>query len=159
MVDEQQMFQALANIIKSKDIARLIKSLIIETDEGEYLLYGLYTIKKVNNFYQVSVGSDVKNVFSNLKTAVSWATVESKNNFMLASRIDVLDKSISSAEFNVDLYKKLYKKTRDTDMKVIYLNKLQDETMKRRKLARELDVHIEKIQQWQLKQFENQTSK
>lgn len=159
MIDEQHMFQALANIIRSKDIINLIKTLIIETDDGEYLLYGLYTIKKINDTYTVSVGSEIKNTFSSLKTAVSWATVESKNNFMLAKRIDILDKSISSADFNVGLYKKLYKKTKDIELKVIYLNKLQNETMKRKTLTFELDSHINKIQKWQMGQFKNQTSK
>jgi len=159
MIDEQQMFSALASIIKSKDIANLIKNLIIETDDGEYLLYGLYTIKKSNGLYVVTIGSDVKNTFNNLKTAVTWATLDSKNNIMLAKRVDTLDKAISGSDFTINLHKKLYKKTKDIDMKVIYLNKLQDETLKRKKLTNELDTYITRTQNWQLDQFKKQTTK
>ena len=159
MIDEQQMFSALASIIKSKDIANLIKNLIIETDDGEYLLYGLYTIKKSNGLYVVTIGSDIKNTFNNLKTAVTWATLDSKNNIMLAKRVDTLDKAISGSDFTIDLHKKLYKKTKDIDMKVIYLNKLQDETLKRKKLTNELDTYITRTQNWQLDQFKKQTTK
>lgn len=159
MIDEQQMFSALASIIKSKDIANLIKNLIIETDDGEYLLYGLYTIKKSNGLYVVTIGSDVKNTFNNLKTAVTWATLDSKNNIMLAKRVDTLDKAISGSDFTINLHKKLYKKTKDIDMKVIYLNKLQDETLKRKKLTNELDTYIIRTQNWQLDQFKKQTTK
>ena len=159
MIDEQQMFSALASIIKSKDIANLIKNLIIETDDGEYLLYGLYTIKKSNGLYVVTIGSDVKNTFNNLKTAVTWATLDSKNNIMLAKRVDTLDKAISGSDFTISLHKKLYKKTKDIDMKVIYLNKLQDETLKRKKLTNELDTYIIRTQNWQLDQFKKQTTK
>lgn len=159
MIDEQQMFSALASIIKSKDIANLIKNLIIETDDGEYLLYGLYTIKKSNGLYVVTIGSDVKNTFNNLKTAVTWATLDSKNNIMLAKRVDTLDKAISGSDFTISLHKKLYKKTKDIDMKVIYLNKLQDETLKRKKLTNELDTYITRTQNWQLDQFKKQTTK
>ena len=159
MIDEQQMFSALASIIKSKDIANLIKNLIIETDDGEYLLYGLYTIKKSNGLYVVTIGSDIKNTFNNLKTAVTWATLDSKNNIMLAKRVDMLDKAISGSDFTIDLHKKLYKKTKDIDMKVIYLNKLQNETLKRKKLSSELDTYITRTQNWQLDQFKKQTSK
>ena len=159
MIDEQHMFHALANIIKSKDIANLIKTVIIEPNDGEYLLYGLYTIRKSDDLYEVSIGSEIKNSFSNLKTAVTWATLDSKNNIMLSQQVNTLDKAISSTEFSIELYKRLHRRTKDIDMKVVYLNKLQDETLKRKKLTRELDLHISKTQAWQLRQFKNQTSK
>ena len=159
MIDEQHMFSALASIIRSKDIAKLIKNLIIETDEGVYLLYGLYTIQKIDGLYTVSIGTDVKNTFANLKTAVTWATLDSKNNIMLANRVNILDKAISGSDFNIDLHKRLYKKTKDIGMKVIYLNKLQAETLKRKKLSSELEGHIINTQNWQLDQFNKQTSK
>ena len=159
MIDEQKMFHSLANIIKSKDIANLIKTVIIEPNDGEYLLYGLYTIRKSDDLYEVSIGSEVKNIFSNLKTAVTWATLDSKNNIMLSQKVNSLDKAISSTDFSIELYKRLHRRSKDIDMKVVYLNKLQDETLKRKKLTRELELHISKTQSWQLSQFKNQTSK
>lgn len=153
------MFSALTNLLKSKSTVDLLKTLVLQNDEGDYLMFGTYIIRKVDDLYQISVGSTVLDTFSTLKTAVTWITMNHRNMINEANDVNLLDKNISSTEFSIELHKRMYKRTKDSEMKIIYLNKLQQSMLKKRKLTSELDEHIRKIQTWQLNKFKQQTTK
>lgn len=159
MITEQQMNDAFTHLFKSKQTRNLIESIVLKDDDGNYLLFGMYVIKNVDGLYEVSIGSTVKNTFSTLRTAVVWATMDKRNRILDAEQVSTLDKNLYSAEFNIELHKKLYKKTKDIDMKVIYLNKLQKDMSTKKNLVQELDRFAKNAQLWQLKKFQEQTSK
>jgi len=159
MIDEKKLFTALTNIISSPRTTRLLKSLILPNGNGEYLLFGIYVIRKEKNCYSVHIGDQELNTFSDLKTAVTWATMDHRNLIMDSNKVDSLDKQINSSDFNIELYKKLYKKSKDVDLKAIYLNKLQTNSMKKKELTNELEIHIRKMQKWQQSKFAEQTTK
>jgi hypothetical protein len=159
MITEQQMHDAFTQLFKSSRTRDLIESIVLKDEEGNYLLFGIYVIKKTGDIYEVSIGSTVKNTFSTLRTAVVWATMDKRNKILDAEQVSILDKNLYSAEFNIELHKKLYKKTKDVDMKVIYLNKLQKDMSNKKSLTQELDRFARNVQLWQLKKFQEQTSK
>lgn len=159
MIDENKLFTALTNIISSPKTTKLLKSLILPNGHGEYLLFGIYVIRKERDCYSVHIGNEQINTFSDLKTAVTWATMDHRNLIMDSNKVNMLDKQINSSEFNIELYKKMYKKSKDVDMKAIYLNKLQTNTIKKKELTYELDLHIKKMQKWQQSKFAEQTTK
>lgn len=159
MIDENKLFTALTNIISSPRTTKLLKSLILPNGNGEYLLFGIYVIIKERDCYSVHIGNEQINTFSDLKTAVTWATMDHRNLIMESNKVSMLDKQINSSEFNIELYKKMYKKSKDVDMKAIYLNKLQTNTIKKKELTCELDLHIRKMQKWQQSKFAEQTTK
>lgn len=159
MIDENKLFTALTNIISSPRTTRLLKTLILPNGNGEYLLFGVYVIRKEKDCYSVHIGSELINSFTDLKTAVTWATMDHRNLIMDSNKVDSLDKQINSSEFNIGLYKKLYKKTKDVDLKAIYLNKLQTNSIKKKELTYELEFHIRKMQKWQQSKFAEQTTK
>lgn len=159
MITEQQMNDAFTHLFKSRQTKDLIESIILQDDNGDYLLFGIYVVKHVDGLYQVSIGSSIKNTFSTLRTAVVWATMDKRNKILDAERVSILDKNLYSAEFNIELHKKLYKKTKDIDMKVIYLNKLQKDMGTKKNLMQELDRFARNAQLWQLNKFQEQTSK
>lgn len=159
MIDENKLFTALTNIISSPRTTKLLKSLILPNGNGEYLLFGIYVIIKERDCYSVHIGNEQINTFSDLKTAVTWATMDYRNLIMESNKVSMLDKQINSSEFNIELYKKMYKKSKDVDMKAIYLNKLQTNTIKKKELTCELDLHIRKMQKWQQSKFAEQTTK
>ncbi len=159
MIEENKLFTALTNIISSPRTTKLLKSLILPNGNGEYLLFGIYVILKERDCYSVHIGNEQINTFSDLKTAVTWATMDHRNLIMESNKVSMLDKQINSSEFNIELYKKMYKKSKDVDMKAIYLNKLQTNTIKKKELTCELDLHIRKMQKWQQSKFAEQTTK
>ena len=159
MINDQHMLDAFTHFFKSNQTKELIKSIVLKDDAGRYLLFGVYVIKNNDNLYEVSIGSSVKHNFTSIKTAVTWATLDKLNRIIDADKVSWLDQSLHSADFNIELHKKLYKKTKDIDMKVIYLNKLQQDMDKKKILTKELDRFVRFVQQWQLKKFQEQTSK
>lgn len=153
------MFSALTDLLKSKNTIELLKTLVLQNDKGEYLLFGTYIIKKLNDEYNVAVGTSSNKTFSNLKTAVTWATMDHRNMIMEANTVDHLDRTLSGAEFTIELYKKMYKKAKNSEMKIIYLNKLQQGIIKKKKLSDELEGYIRRTQEWQRSRFAKQTTK
>lgn len=159
MITDQQMYDAFTHLFKSKQTKELVESIVLKDDEGNYLLFGIYVIKNVDGLYEVSIGSSVQQTFSTIKTAVVWCTMDKRKRILDAERVSLLDKNLYSTDFSIELHKKLYKKTKDVDMKVIYLNKLQKDMDKKKQLVQELDRFVRVSQQWQLKKFQEQTSK
>lgn len=159
MINDQQMHDAFTHLFKSKQTKELVESIVLKDDDGNYLLFGIYVIKNVDDLYEVSIGSSIQHTFGSIKTAVVWCTMDKRNRILDAEKVSMLDKNLYSTDFSIELHKKLYKKTKDIDMKVIYLNKLQKDMDKKKHLVQELDRFVRTAQQWQFKKFQEQTSK
>lgn len=159
MITNQQMYDAFTHLFKSKQTKDLVESIVLRDENGNYLLFGVYVIKNIDGLYEVSIGSSIQHTFTTIKTAVVWCTMDKRNRIIDAEKVSMLDKNLYSTDFSIELHKKLYKKTKDIDMKVIYLNKLQKDMDKKKQLAQELDRFVRTAQEWQLKKFQEQTSK
>jgi hypothetical protein len=115
---------------------------LIKTDAG-ILIFGEYLIARIKDGYRIYTKNTFTEVeFSNIKNAFAWVIFDRAHRFKVCQRIVDLDAKISSLSVEIDLHRKSSTKS-DTGKYVILLNKIQDETLKRQELVKELENYLE----------------
>ncbi len=124
-----------------KDIKELF---IVQEDDGSYNIFGTYLITKKGELYFVSLINDPYVLpidFSSLKYAVTYCVFDKNRKEKETKRLCELDRYIGSLNVNIAQHEKMVKKAPDSD-KLIYVAKLNEEKLKKRKLLQELERYL-----------------
>ena len=124
-----------------KDIKELF---IVQEDDGSYNIFGTYLIKKQGELYFVTMMNDpsVEALdFSSLKYAVTYCVFDKNKRNKENKRLYELDRSIGSLNVHIAQHEKMVKKSTVPD-KFIYVAKLGEEKLMKRKFMRELEQYL-----------------
>ena len=147
---EEKLYGALKNILSGTDI----EGKIIYKDQESYCLFGKYSIIKTEDGYVASKNHyDTTQVFSQLKNAVTWVTLDNLNLIIEASRVCMLDKQICDAKIQMQVHQRMCKLAKDLDSYVLYKAKLQEDLNKKSVLTRELEGFVDMTKRWQYRAF------
>ena len=92
--------------------------------------------------------------FNELKNAVAWCTFDKRNMLYQADRILKLDNLLAGLEVDISLHTKIFKNTKNTDDKLIFLAKLSEDKIKKKKITDELYTYVSDSKRWQTKRFD-----
>jgi len=147
--------RTLLQIINSNDIKKL-QSLLITEEAGKYHLFNDYVIEKQSDdTVLVSVNrQSISQVFSNIKNAVAWCICNKRNKYYEATRIVELDRRLIGLEMDIKIHKKLFLKSKEEEMKLLYFDKLNENKLKKAHLTEYLNSYILESTRWQRKRFE-----
>ena len=128
---------------------------IFKNDDGSYELFDRYIISETkNDTFTVSIrNSYTIKIFNSLKNAVTWCTFEKRNKFYQSTRIEQLDTAIGSINVSINIHQTLIKKSKELDKKMIYIAKLNEERLRRKSMATEMNSYIVESKYWQTKKF------
>jgi hypothetical protein len=153
---EQRMFNMLTRILDKDRISKLESQLIYQEKDGSYVMFGEYTITQTKSGYVLKKTHTFTVItFVELRNATTWATLDKLNRVIESNKVLELDAQLSGASENMKVHDKLCKATKDLDKKTIYLNKLNEDRVKKRRILAELDSFVERAKAWQFKQFEH----
>ena len=159
-MNETQMFATLKNMLSKEILDSMMENLVYQEPNGDYVLFNKYVISSTASGWVVLRSSDeLTHTFTTLKNAVTWATMDKRNLVMAANDMTTLDRQLEGMNFNIEVHKNLCKTTKDIGMKIIYLNKLQQDILKKQSLSARLESYANNIRNWQFKQFKQQTAK
>lgn len=129
---------------KSNLVSKIKEVFIVRENDGSYNLFGSYVIKlKKHGMYSIRIISnpDVNNIeFSNLRYAVTYCVFKKNNKFKETERLKMLDEYIGSLDVNIAQNKKLMRNSEIPD-KFIYLAKLNEYQIKKKRALKEIDVY------------------
>ena len=144
--------------VNSKELSKKIKDLlIVRENDGSYNLFGKYIIKPSNNgLYELTLLNEdtIKISFSSLKNAVTWCVFEKNNKYKEIKHIQDLDNLIGSLEVHIAQYKNLAIKTKDRELKDIYMAKLFEDKLRKKQAVDQLNSYVAWSKYWQEKKFE-----
>lgn len=129
---------------------------IFRNEDGSYDLFNKYRItKKEQNIYEVSrIYGDQIYLVSSLKNAVTWCIYEKRNKWAISNRILEIDKKIAGIDVSMALHKRMIESAKDNDSKLVLLNKLNEEKIKKKSMLQELTEYINRSKLLQAKTFE-----
>jgi hypothetical protein len=149
------MFNTLARILEKGNLEKLEGKLVYQDNDGSYNLYGEYVIQKSSKGYVLEKKHTFTVlVFGELRHAVTWAAFDKLNRIIESNKILELDRQLSGTSENMKAHDKLCKSAKDLDKKTIYLNKLNEDRVKKRRILSEMEDFVEKAKIWQYRQFE-----
>lgn len=145
----------LAKIMKPDLIGNLEDVIIFQNIDGSYELFNTYRIAKtIKNDYVVTMKSTFTTyTFNDLKHAVAWCTFDKRNLLYQSERILYLDNLLAGIEVDILLHTKIFKNTKNSDDKLIFLAKLSEDKLKKKQFVDELYTYINDSKRWQIKRF------
>jgi hypothetical protein len=120
-----------------------LKDLLITRDQkGRYSLYGRYTIvPNKKGLFRVYT-RDINVEFELLRNALAWCVLHHAKKSREASRIEELDLKLSSVKTDLLIHKNMLRKNSKKDTKWIYINKIQEDNIKKYTILNEIKTHI-----------------
>ena len=154
-IDVAKIEKKLNNIISTNEFSKLQDVVIFQNTDGTYQLFNKYHIRKRGDndiIVSLNNGDDI-NSFFNLKNAVCWCVFDKLGKYVSAKRIIDLDRHLTSIEVHISIHSKMFKKSKKTEDKLIYLAKLNEDKHKKRYMSEELSNYIRDSYAWQQKRF------
>jgi hypothetical protein len=151
-IDIENYFNRLFD---KRALVQLSEMSIFETEvSGEYSVFGKYLIVKtadgidVLNLYRELIHS-----FGSMKNALCWCIYDKRGKYPSANRIMDLDRRLVGYKVNYDMHKKLFKKSKDSELKLIYLAKLNEDNIHKKQAQSEIDYFVRESYAWQQRQY------
>lgn len=134
------MFKILKRIL-DKDNIDEIKKHIIYPDENGYIMYDEYLIKTPSpgDYVIEKFNTYTVKKFNSLRNAVIWATLDKSNKIMYARKVEELDILLASTDSHIQLQQQLLKSRKTTDSMSLAYTKLNEESLKKINIVKELD--------------------
>lgn len=130
-----------------------VKDILITRDmSGKYTLFGEYSIMPSNGYYTVR-SRHIKQEFATIKNALAYVTLLHAGKYLEARRIQVLDLNLCSINVDLAVHRNILKSKTDYDSRLIYIIKIQEDTIKKRRIVQEIKSHINNSIQLQNKKF------
>lgn len=133
--------------------------LLLRVDESNHVLFGKYGISKENNCYILKMDNDDKErTFSTLKTAVTWCVFNERKKTIECKQIEQIDFKLASLEVDILQKTKVLTNTKDEKFKHVYISKIDEDTIKKKILLKQLNRFINISKEWQTKKFNDSKS-
>ena len=87
-----------------------------------------------------------------------WCTLDNDRYYREAGKVLELDLKLSSNDLNIQIHKKLAKKAKNAESKLIYTIKWEEDSRKKRLLTEELQTFINKSRYIQNRKFDKTPS-
>jgi hypothetical protein len=146
----------IEKIITSEIIGDLEDIVIFQNTDGSYELFNTYMIeKKSEKEYYVSMKKTyTEHTFYSIKNAVTWCIFDKRNRIVEANKILLLDHRLGGLDTDILLHTKIFKNSKNSEDKLIFLAKLNEDKLKKKTVTDELYGYINDSKQWQTKRFD-----
>lgn len=146
---EKELTSHLQEIFITRDIA------------GNYELFNKFKIIPLKNglYKIIPYNYNEEKTFSTLKNAFAWCIFKKLNRLTETNKIEKLDHMLDALDTRILQQKKVMAKSKDTELKYIYMAKLHEAKLKKNAMLKELKNYINISRQYQIKQFSQQQPK
>jgi hypothetical protein len=131
---------------------------ILET-ENSIQAFGVYTIDKSINCFKIYKNKVYTVEIYSARSALAWCIADKYYIKSLRNNILILDHQLNSKRIDITLFKTLINKNINSSQRWAIEDKLQDALYKARSIKNQLDKCINSAKYYQLKGFENETSR
>ncbi len=159
-MNDVELERRFNRMISTKEMNDLQDISIFETSKDNFIVFKNYqVIKKSKTDIDVRlINGDLVHSFSSMRNAICWCIFDKRGKYVLANRIITLDRGISNEEVQINVHNKLFKKAKNTDDKLIFLAKLNEDKFRRSTMYRELESYVDQSDYWQQSRFRLKTT-
>lgn len=158
MTDE--VMEKIERVLGSLSVYKIFDVFVTEESENKYRLFNKFIVEKVskNEIITKKIDSEIEHVFSTVKNSITWCIFYNQGQLYKANRIAELDKQVTGLEVEELNLKRLFKKTQLVENKLVFLNKLTENKLKRATYTKQIATLTQEATDYQTKKF-NQKSK
>lgn len=139
-----------------KELNSGLQEVFISQDNfGNFELFNQFKIIRQNNglYKVIPYNLTDEKIFSTLKNAFAYCTFKRLNRFSESNRIEKLDYLLDSIDTLILQQKKVMSKSKDVQVKYIYMAKIHETKLKKTALLQELKTYINISRYHQINRF------
>ena len=121
--------------------------------------FGVYSIYKQNHIYNIYKKNILVAETSSAKCALAWCIADKYGVKHLREEIQRLDLDLSRRQIEIQSYKNFIQTSAPITRKLVVEDKLQESILKAKRTRNQLDKCLNSAKYYQLKGFENETSR
>ena len=142
-----------------REIERNLHRMIIDDDQGGYVVFGKYYIKSNSDKFAVETRDKKIHDFANKRTAISWCVADCVNHLNLASQILNLDRKQQILAADINTRRTLGNRSRSEEFAEIVNTKIQPKIDQHKMVVSELEKCINSAKYIQIRGFNNETAR
>lgn len=156
-MNRQTALDRLQQLVRSD--VETFKHNIIVGDDGHYLVFDRYEIRKDPQGCQVQKYHCDPKFFSTSRTALSWCIADKYNQVNLARMITRLDEEKQLLADDIAARQHLVKNIQDKHRREAVGNKIDSRRRRLREVSEQLDKCVNQAKYWQIRGFNNETQR
>lgn len=141
-----------------RDLQTQIKQILVSRNfDGSYTLFGKYKIVSDElGLYKATIVNETEyklGIFSSLKNAVTWCTLDQRKLLKETKLIQELDNFIASLDVEIERFQKKILTCESYESKVILQSRLYESKLKKLKAIKQIEQLVQDSKYWQAKKF------
>lgn len=140
------------------EMLKILPNSILPEGDG-YLAFGCYFIKKNTDGWTVSQDRRDCREFGSARTALSWCIAQKNNQHHVSMQIQKLDQERSWLAADIDTRTHLQSKIRDSHLRESVDAKISSRRQRLHWVQTTLDKWVNVAKYWQIRGFNNETSR
>ena len=154
-MNEHQLFNELKKLLTDNSLKKIKEAIIYRENDGSVVLFDTYAILSEDNGFLILKNGNELISLSTLQIAVTYCTFDKKNMINQLLDIERLDRKFTDSSIKYQVHKRLAKNSKNIEDKGLYLIKMQEDFIKKRKTRQYLETYINQAKTYQQKIFES----
>ena len=142
-----------------KEFPTLEHNSIWKNSDGNYTVFGRYSIVKENAGYRVHCALSDVGVFHSSKSALSWCIADKFKQYNIARDLIQLDNNLYHLTADINARAAIGDRTKDADQREIILNKLETKILKKKEIENRLANCVNRAKYYQQRGFDNEIAR
>lgn len=154
-------YQVIEEFLSKELTTKLQDLLIVNNKLGGYDLFGKYRIIRLEDGrYSVKINGYVGFThFYSLAHAVTWCIYDKNKRYWELRRIEELDETLNSLEFEIEIQKNCLKRVMELDNRYVYMAKLNEAKFRKNECQKRMNQYLLTSKIWQKEAFEESEPK
>ena len=142
-----------------KEFPTLEHNSIWKNSDGDYTVFGKYSIVKENTGYRVHCSLTDVGVFYSTKSALSWCIADKFKQYNVARDLMQLDSNLHHLTVDISTRAAIGDSTKNTEQREIILTKLENKILKKKEIENRLAKCVNWAKYYQQRGFDNETAR
>lgn len=142
-----------------KQIIESIHNLIVDDEQGGWVLFGRYHLTQADNGYAVYKYTSLAGTFHSKRSAISWCVADKNNQLNLAFNIKKLDAQKDLVAADIECRRSVASRSRDPLFRETVRTKIEPKITYYKSISAELEKCINSAKYLQLRGFSNEIAR
>jgi hypothetical protein len=142
-----------------KEFPTLEHNSIWKNSEGNYTVFGRYSLVKEAVGFRVHCSLNDIGIFHSSRSALSWCIADKFKQYNIARELIQLDNNLYHLTTDINTRAAVGERVKNAEQREIILTKLESKILKKKEIENRLSKYINQAKYYQQRGFDNETAR
>jgi hypothetical protein len=142
-----------------KEFPTLEHNSIWKNSEGNYTVFGRYSLVKEAAGFRVHCSLSDIGIFHSSRSALSWCIADKFKQYNIANELIQLDNNLHHLTIDINTRAAIGERVKNAEQREIILTKLESKILKKKEIENRLSKYINQAKYYQQRGFDNETAR